>query len=94
MNIFNNVAILVLVPLFEQILYPYLRSKNIELSMLQKIGMGFIIAMLAMLAAAIVEVCRVEYSPPDGDYYDVDARNNISPCRYVNLIRLVKLRIL
>jgi peptide/histidine transporter 3/4 len=34
MKMFNNVAILILVPLTDQVLYPYLKSRNINLSML------------------------------------------------------------
>jgi peptide/histidine transporter 3/4 len=41
MNIFNNLAILILVPLFEAKLYPYLKNKGIQLTMLKKIGFGF-----------------------------------------------------
>lgn len=41
MNIFNNLAILILVPLFEAKLYPYLKNKGVEMSMLRKIGFGF-----------------------------------------------------
>ena len=70
-------------PLFEQYLYPWLKNTGRELSMLNKIGIGFFIAMIAMLVAAIVEVARVKQSPSNGDYYDVSARDNISPCRNI-----------
>lgn len=84
MNIFNNIAILILVPLFEQRLYPYLKKHNRELSMLQKLGLGLICAVAAMIAAAIVEVIRRQYVPASGNYYDQDARDNISACRDID----------
>jgi peptide/histidine transporter 3/4 len=83
MNIFNNVSILILVPLFERYLYPFLKAKGYELSMLQKIGIGFIFAILAMLAAAIIEYFRQEYVHTSGNYYDEKAKDNISPCRLI-----------
>ncbi len=84
MNIFNNVAILTLVPLFETYLYPALKARGKELSMLTKIGLGFSIALAAMVAAAIVEAVRVKNTPAPGNYFDEAARNNISPCRSID----------
>lgn len=84
MNMFNNVAILILVPLTDQVLYPYLKRKNINLSMLRKIGLGFFFALLAMIMAALIELYRLNDSPASGDYNDVAARNNISPCRNID----------
>ena len=37
MNMFNNVAILILVPFTDQVFYPYLKEKGYQLSMLKKI---------------------------------------------------------
>ncbi|CAE7466184.1 Slc15a4, partial [Symbiodinium microadriaticum] len=82
MNIFNNVTILCLVPLFDQVVYPYLKRKhNMVPSMLSKIGVGFILAMTAMIVAGLIEVYRLQQAPDAGDYNDKDARDNISPCR-------------
>lgn len=81
MNIFNNITILALVPLFEKFLYPYIKSKGYDLTMLRKIGLGFVLAILAMVVAALVEIARVRYTPPAGTYLDQAARDNISPCR-------------
>lgn len=84
MNMFNNVAILILVPLCDQVLYPYLKANNINLSMLRKIGLGFFFALLAMIMAALIELYREHESPASGNYLDVSARDNISPCRNVD----------
>ena len=57
MNIFNNITILCLVPYFDQVVYPILsRRWGYRPSMLTKIGVGFVLAMLAMLVAGFVEV--------------------------------------
>lgn len=81
MNIFNNITILILVPIFEQFLYPRLKESGYELSMLKKIGLGFVLAIVAMAVAACVEIARVHYTPPVGYYDNEAARSNISPCR-------------
>ncbi len=84
MNIFNNITILALVPLFETYLYPMLRKSGFELTMIRKIGLGFIIAALVMLMAAILEIIRKNNTPSENNYYDEAARNNISPCRNID----------
>lgn len=84
MNMFNNIAILTLVPLFDQYIYPKLKEKQIKISMLQKIGLGFIFAVISMVVAAIVEICRQKYAPEPGNYYDQSAQDNISPCRDID----------
>lgn len=84
MNIFNNISILVLVPLFERMLYPWLRAQGFKLSMLTKIGVGFFFAIVAMCVAAMVEWARLKNVPPSGNYYDVNARDNITPCKNIN----------
>jgi peptide/histidine transporter 3/4 len=81
MNIFNNVAILILVPVFERYLYPGLKRWGRELSMLHKIGVGFLFAIFAMVLAAIIEYFRREFVHTSGTYENVSARDNISPCR-------------
>jgi peptide/histidine transporter 3/4 len=84
MNMFNNVAILILVPLTDQVIYPKLKEKGFKLSMLTKIGWGFVFAVLAMVMAALIELYRMEEAPSAGNYYDVSARDNISPCRNID----------
>jgi peptide/histidine transporter 3/4 len=81
MNMFNNVSILALVPLFDQVIYPKLKERKMLPPMLHKIGLGFIFAMLAMIVAALVEMARLHSAPDAGDYYNEAAKDNISPCR-------------
>ena len=55
-NIFNNITILALVPIFENYMYPFIkRVRGYPLTMLEKIGYGFFLAMLAMLVAGLIE---------------------------------------
>eukprot|EP00597_Dinobryon_sp_UTEXLB2267_P005647 CAMPEP_0170080918 /NCGR_PEP_ID=MMETSP0019_2-20121128/16920_1 /TAXON_ID=98059 /ORGANISM="Dinobryon sp., Strain UTEXLB2267" /LENGTH=662 /DNA_ID=CAMNT_0010295097 /DNA_START=50 /DNA_END=2038 /DNA_ORIENTATION=- len=84
LNCFDTLAILMLVPFFDGWLYPYFKKIGYPLSMLQKIGLGFVFAMLAMFVAGFVEIYRVSESPTPGNYLDVNARNNITPCQNID----------
>jgi len=59
LQVFNSAVIMLLVPLFDQGLYKYLRRKNINFSSLRRIGTGFFLAILAMIYAGGVEVYRL-----------------------------------
>lgn len=84
MNIFNNVAILILVPLCDQYFFPMLKAKGYNLTMLNKIGIGFAFATLAMVVAALIEMYRMQEAPDAGSYYDESAKDHISPCRNID----------
>lgn len=86
MNIFNNVAILALVPIFEFYLYPFLKREGYELRMLWKIGLGFLFAVSAMIVAALIEIYRMDHAPPEVTYREATPaeRDNISPCRNID----------
>ena len=56
LNVFDTIAILALVPLFDGYVYPYFKKIGYPLTMLQKIGAGFFCACLAMVIAAVIEV--------------------------------------
>jgi dipeptide/tripeptide permease len=83
LNMFDTIAILLFVPIFEGYVYPYCEEKGFPLTMLRKIGLGFFFAMFAMIVAALVENARISSSPVPGNYYDINARNNISPCQNI-----------
>uniref|UniRef100_A0A7S1X4Y8 Uncharacterized protein n=1 Tax=Tetraselmis chuii TaxID=63592 RepID=A0A7S1X4Y8_9CHLO len=55
LTIFDTIAILALVPLYEHALLPALTRLRRRPSMLKRIGAGMVVATLAMLAAAAVE---------------------------------------
>lgn len=86
LNIFDTIAILALVPVFDGVVYPYFKKIGYPLTMLRKIGLGFVVAMGAMVIAAVVEVARVKAAPASCTYLDCDdtARNNISPCQNID----------
>ena len=44
--------------------------------MLQKIALGFVCALIAMVLEAVVEVLRIHYAPSPGGYYDLAARGH------------------
>lgn len=84
LNLFNTIAILGLVPVFDSYIYPALKAKGYGLSILDKIQWGFFFAALAMVVAGLVEVYRLENKATAGDYYDNDAKDNISPCQDID----------
>jgi hypothetical protein len=81
LNLFNTISILGLVPVIDSYLYPALRKRGYAVTMLDRIGWGFIFALLSMVLAALVEYYRLSEKAEPGDYYDKDARDNITPCR-------------
>lgn len=46
--------------------------------------MGFAFASLGLLVAGIVEIYRLKFRKEAGDYYDVAARDNITPCQNID----------
>ena len=47
-------------------------------------GWGFVLALVAMLVAAIVEIVRLDYAPTPGGYSDSSAVDNITPCQNID----------
>jgi hypothetical protein len=84
LNLFDTVAILLLVPVFDGYVYPFLKSRGYALTMLSKISWGFFLAALSMVVAGLVEMYRLENKAEPGDYYDISARDNISPCQDID----------
>jgi len=85
LNCFDTISILLLVPLFDGYLYPYLKKRDGKgLNMLTKIGYGFTVSVLAMLVAGFIEMARKSNAPTPGDYYDESARDNITPCQSID----------
>ena len=86
LQMFDTVAILLLIPLFDFKIYPFFKKIGRPLSMLFKIGLGFVFAALAMLVAALVEDSRKKHSPPDVTYLNATPAqlSNVSPCQSVD----------
>ncbi|RZC12321.1 protein NRT1/ PTR FAMILY 8.3 isoform X4 [Glycine max] len=63
LSIFDVISVVLWVPLYDRIIVPILRKftgKERGLSMLQRMGIGLFISVLCMLAAAVVEIMRLQ----------------------------------
>lgn len=60
LSLFDTVVIVIMIPLLDTVVYPLLRRCGINLTLLQKIGGGFFIAGLSMMAAGLVEIARLD----------------------------------
>eukprot|EP01084_Bolivina_argentea_P003568 6712_1 len=58
LSIFGIITVLILIPLFDRYLFPMFRKYGIKVTMLRKMGAGFIFAILSMICAGIVEIYR------------------------------------
>ncbi|XP_045211600.2 solute carrier family 15 member 4-like isoform X2 [Mercenaria mercenaria] len=58
LNIFNTLIILILIPIMDRIVYPLLARYGKSPTHLQRIGIGMILAALAMLYAGMMEIIR------------------------------------
>lgn len=65
MPLFDTMAVVLLIPVYNNFLQPLLKSVNCELSVLARIGWGFGISAVAMLVAGMVEQWRM-HSLEDG----------------------------
>jgi len=57
-DIINNIdpiALVICIPIFDQIVYPFLNRRGILLTLIKKISLGFILASFSMVAAAVVQ---------------------------------------
>lgn len=59
MTMFDTIAIVVMIPIYDGIVVPLMKRFRCELTLLQRIGWGFVLAAVAMLAAATVERNRM-----------------------------------
>ncbi|KAF9476780.1 peptide transporter PTR2B [Pholiota conissans] len=51
----NPISIIILIPIFDYVIYPFLRRKGINFTPIKRIYAGFLVAGLAMLYAAILQ---------------------------------------
>jgi dipeptide/tripeptide permease len=58
----NIITVLILIPLLDRIIYPWLIQSNVNFTMLQKIGTGYFIVAFAMIVAGLIEIWRKESS--------------------------------
>ena len=62
LGLFDVIPILILVPFFDRILIPFLRRRGFKVTMLQRMGCGFVFAMFSMITAGILEIYRKQSS--------------------------------
>jgi dipeptide/tripeptide permease len=56
LNVVNPVEIMVLVPLFDRVIYPWLKNRHgVDLRPLRRMGWGMVLAALSFFASAVVE---------------------------------------
>lgn len=84
---FDTIAVLVLVPVFDQAIYPLFRRIGRPLPTLQRIAAGFAVALAAMIVAAIVESYRRLHAPSALYYNEWSSDASavaLSPCQSIN----------
>ncbi|KAJ6488434.1 peptide/h+ symporter protein [Mycena vulgaris] len=59
----NPISIIIMIPIFERVLYPFLRSRGINFSPIKRIAAGFFVAGLAMVYSAVLEHYLYNTSP-------------------------------
>lgn len=79
LSIFDTLAIIVLVPFFNKVVYPVCKYFNLELTMLRKIGLGFAVATSAVICAGFLEIARRKASQEDGTW--PIGKDSISACQ-------------
>ncbi|KMU77334.1 peptide transport protein PTR2 [Coccidioides immitis RMSCC 3703] len=62
MQNFDPISIIIAIPLLDRVVYPFLRKRHIEFQPITRITVGFLVASLAMMYAAIVQ--HMIYSAP------------------------------
>lgn len=86
LQVFDSLSILLLIPVFDLVVYPYFKKIGKPLSLLFKIGLGFSFAALSMIAATVVEVYRKKYSPADVLYINANQNDldSVSACQNID----------
>ncbi|GLB34350.1 putative POT family protein [Lyophyllum shimeji] len=66
----NPISIIIMIPIFDRIIYPFLRSRNINFSPIKRIYTGFLVAGLAMVYASVLESYQNKLTPCRGGEFD------------------------
>lgn len=80
-DILNNLdplALIILIPIFDLYIYPFLRARGIRFTPIKRITLGFYLGTLAMIWAMVIQIYIYKYSDK-GDYaYESDNPVNIN----------------
>ncbi|EAU80290.1 peptide transporter PTR2B [Coprinopsis cinerea okayama7 len=63
----NPIGIIIMVPIFDRIIYPFLRRRGIDFTPIKRIYVGFLVAGLAMVYAAVLQSFLNKRSPCDNN---------------------------
>jgi POT family proton-dependent oligopeptide transporter len=59
----NPISLVILIPVFDQLIYPTLRKYNVNLTPIKKMTFGFFLASIAMMSATITQHYIYQTSP-------------------------------
>lgn len=61
LNAFNTIAIMIIIPILDRVIYPCFQRLGRPLNHLHRIGVGLILALLSMVVAGVVEIERKKH---------------------------------
>lgn len=59
----NPISLIILIPIFDKVIYPFLRKHKINFSPIKRIAFGFIVAGTAMIYAAVLQKYLYDTNP-------------------------------
>lgn len=84
LNAFEALAVLVMIPFFDRIIYPIITHRGLRLTPLRKIGAGMLLAAASVGVAALVEVERKHVIKEKG-YFEQNPFSNSVNASYMNI---------
>lgn len=66
----NPISIIVMIPIFDYLIYPFLRRQGINFTPIKRIYTGFLVAGLAMVYASVLESYQNKLTPCRGGEFD------------------------
>ncbi|WAR02042.1 S15A4-like protein [Mya arenaria] len=75
LTLFDVVLLIILIPVMDKIIYPWINSQGWSFTMVKRILVGFVFALLAIIAAGLLEIYRRgEFWQKGVTYYAADLR--------------------
>lgn len=84
LSAFDIVAVLLLIPIMDNIIYPLLRYSGIRFTPLRRIGVGMLLAVASMVVAGLVEIKR-RHTWEQGHVYDQVVNGRHLSASYLNI---------
>lgn len=57
--LFDNIFVIIFLPILDRLIYPFLDRKGIHLSLLARMAIGMALAAVSMIAAGLLETYRL-----------------------------------